>query len=228
MMWLLTTLAFAEANEAWVQGDHEAALAAWQERIDAGERSGDLHYNVGNAHYQLGDVPQAILSWRTAQLLSPRDGDIEANLEAARKRTEDRLEQPPPATPVLFWRTWLSAAEQGWAASALMLVFWACVALWRLGRRGFAAIPAAITGVLAGLLAASTIQTVGTYGDAGVVLAEAEVQSTASGGVVLFELHPGAEVLLGDTLGEQQLVELPDGRRGWMPAAALGVVDPRS
>ena len=226
-MLLSTALALAgDANEAWAAGDHATALSEWEHQIEEGDRSGDLYYNVGNAHYQLGELPEAILAWRSAQLLSPRDGDIEANLASVRKLTTDRIEPAPSRSPVLFWRTSLSAAEQGWAACLLMAAFWAICVLWRF-RRVSLGIPAVLTGVPGLLLTVSTLQTLGELGTAGVVLAEAEVRSTASGGVVLFELHPGAEVQLGDGLGDNVLVSLPDGRKGWMPAASLGVVDPR-
>jgi len=224
-MWLLSIALAGPANEAWVAGDHAVAREAWQAQIDEGAVSGDLYYNLGNAHYQLGEVPAAIHAWRTAQLLSPRDGDIEANLGAARKRTEDRIEQPAPETPILFWRTALSAAEQGRASCVLLALFWLLVAGWRL-RRLPLAIPAVLTGVPGALLALSTLQSLQDFGSVGVVAQAATIESTASGGVALFELHPGAEVALGDSLGDKVLVALPDGRRGWMSSEALWVVDP--
>lgn len=227
---LLLGLAMAgdveDANEAWVAGEQRAALVAWQSAIDDGARSGDLYYNVGNAHFQLGEVPEAMVAWRTAQLLSPRDGDIEANLQIARKLTADRIEPAPPTTPVLFWRSSLSAAEQGLAACFFLALFWIGCLVWRFTGRNLG-IPTVLTGVPGVLLALSTLQTVAAFGTSGVVMSDTEVRSTASGGVVLFELHPGAEVLVGDRLGDNVLVSLPDGRRGWMPAPALGVVDPR-
>lgn len=226
MTWLFAlTLAHADPLDSWVAGDAAAAAEGWADQIDAGARSGDLHYDLGNALYREGDLAGAMVAWRRAQTLSPRDGDIQANLDHARKQTVDRLD-PPSASPVLFWRTSLSPAEQGWAATLLLSLVGCLLVAGRL-RPLPVQIPAVLAAVPGVLLAASTMASLADLGATGVVLADSPITSTASGGVVLFELHPGAEVAVGDRIQERVQVELPDGRRGWMELDALGVVDPR-
>ena len=97
---LLIGLALAmDAETAWVEGDPVAAASVWADRIDAGEVDGDLYYNLGNALYVQGRTPEALVAWRRAQLLSPRDGDIGANLEHARRQSLDRIDAPAPEAP---------------------------------------------------------------------------------------------------------------------------------
>ncbi len=51
-----------------------------------------LFYNLGNAYYKQGDHGRAILNYRRAQQLAPRDPDIEANLALARAQAVDQFE----------------------------------------------------------------------------------------------------------------------------------------
>lgn len=219
-------LASADPLASWVDGDAAAAADGWADQIDAGARSGDLHYNLANALYREGDLPGAMVAWRRAQTLSPRDGDIQANLEHARKQTVDRVD-PPSSSPVLFWRTSLSPAEQGWAATLLLSLVGLLGVAWRIRPSLPVQIPAVLAGVPGLLLLSSTLASLADLGATGVVLADSAITSTASGGVVLFELHPGAEVALKDRVAGRIQVELPDGRRGWMEHDAVGVIDPR-
>ena len=226
MMWLLSMALASSPEQAWVDGDPAAAADGWADLIDDGARSGDLHYDLGNALYRQGDLGGAILSWNRAQVLSPRDGDIQANLEYARKQTQDRIDVPAE-TPALFWRTSLSPAEQGWAATLLLALVGLLGVAWRVRPGTPVGIPAALAGVPGLLLLLSTLASLADLGTRGVVLATSEVTSTAAGGVTLFELHTGAEVALGDRIEDRIQVELPDGRKGWMELEAVGVVDPR-
>ena len=214
---LLMALALAQTPErspqqAWVEGDIPAATAGWADRIDAGEVSGDLYYNLGNALFVQGRTAEAVLAYRRAQVLSPRDGDIRANLDHARRDTRDRVEAAAPRNP-------LSPREQGLLAA----VMFAAAGLMALRSRAAAAV-LAIPGLVA---VVGTWLQFSAFGTSAVVLVDAEVRSAGGGGVALFELHPGAEVALEQRVGEMSQVALPDGRRGWMPSTALGVIDPR-
>lgn len=219
-MLLILGLALA-GDAAWLEGDVPRAAEQWADRIDAGEVSGDLYYNLGNAHYLQGEVPKAILSWRRAELLSPRDGDIASNLERARRSTQDRIEVRRP-------NALLSVRELGGLGALLLGLCGLIGVVWRLRPSFPALVPALFTGApgLAVLLA--MVWRLQGFGAAAVVLSEqVQVRSAGGGGVALFELHAGAEVLLEQQLGSMSQIALPDGRRGWMPTADLGVIDPR-
>lgn len=210
---LLIGLALAmDGQTAWVEGDPVAAASAWADRIDAGEIDGDLYYNLGNALYVQGRTPEAMVAWRRAQLLSPRDGDIGANLQHARRQSLDRIEAPAPSNP-------LSPREMGLLAALVFAMGGA------LGFR-FPRVGVAVTGVAAVLALLTGLQ-LRQFGQGAVLLTSSDVKSAGGGGVTLFELNPGAEVLLEQQVGSMSQIALPDGRRGWLPAAALGIVDPR-
>ena len=230
MIALLFGLALANpqldaANAAHLDGDGVTAAQGYAELIDQGHVSADLYYNLGNSHYQAGHLGHAILSWRRAQLLAPRDGDIGANLDHARLQARDRLE-PPETGGALFWRSTLSLREQGWGATLLMGLLGLLAIVGRLRRELRLGIPMLLVGAPGLALWISSFVEINELGSHAVVLAPVQVDS-GGGGTVLFELNPGAEVLYRESAAGRAQIELPDGRRGWMPEQALGVVDPR-
>lgn len=215
-----------QGNQAYVDGDFEQAAETWTALIEAGHPTGDLYYNLGNALYRDGRAAHAMLAWRRAETLSPRDGDVMANLDRARRQVQDRLEDDS-GPGLFFWQATLSTGEQGWLAACLWGLLGLLGVASRLRRELALGLPAALIGLPATLLALSTVSALAAP-VGGVVLADAVEVRSAGGeasGVVLFALHAGAEVTLGDSLGTWRLVALPDGRKGWLPAGAVGVVD---
>lgn len=232
MLTLLFQLALAgdldAANTSYVDGDYATAAAGYEALIEAGHHTGDLYYNLGNARYRQGELGPAIHAWRIGEELSPRDGDLLANLDRARRETRDRLETDDSPGP-LFWRESLSLREQQQASAVLLGLLGVVLLAGRLRRELPVALPAFLLVVPLGGLAASIAAELEDAETPGaVVLADSvELRSAAGaeGGVVVFELHEGAEVVLVETLGRYAQVALPDGRRGWMEAADLAVVD---
>jgi len=228
---VLTALAgpLDEANTAYVDGDYAAAADGYQLLIDEGAESGDLYYNLGNARYRNGELGPAIHAWRSAQQLSPRDGDIRANLDRARAETKDRLEIASTPGP-LFWRDSLSLREQLHLAATLFGLLGLVLLAGRLKHGLPTALPAiVIAAPLAALGVSVSAELQDARTPAAIVLADTvELRSAAGaeGGVVVFELHEGAEVVLVEALGTYAQVALPDGRRGWMRSIELAVVDP--
>jgi tetratricopeptide (TPR) repeat protein len=53
---------FAKANELYTQGKYEEAAKAYEEILKTGVESPELYYNLGNAYYKSGLLPQAILN----------------------------------------------------------------------------------------------------------------------------------------------------------------------
>ncbi len=94
-LWILLSLAlsilighgepaadFDAANRLYEKGDFGAAAAAYQ-KLAANSASPALLFNLGNAHFRHGQVGRAILAYRQAEQLAPRDPDIRANLRFA-------------------------------------------------------------------------------------------------------------------------------------------------
>jgi tetratricopeptide (TPR) repeat protein len=77
---------FEHANLLYEQGYYDQAADAYQSILESGSTSAALHFNLGNAHFRLGQLGQAIAQFRLAQHLHPRDPDIAANLRFAQQQ----------------------------------------------------------------------------------------------------------------------------------------------
>jgi hypothetical protein len=227
------------ANQLYESGNYAQSAQAYQQLVDQGYADSALFYNLGNAYFKQGDHGRAILNYRRAERLAPRDLDIKANLALARTQSGDPLEEV--ANQGGFFSN-LARFTQGWLA----LNEWAMITLglWI----GFAFLVIAFGGTKRGsglreglgyaLVVASLTLTVGLVGlisrlhlentqtEAVVVAQKVNVTSgPGSQYVTEFTLHNGAEVSLVETRGSWgRLVLSGDELQGWIPASAVEAV----
>jgi len=211
----------------------KAALRFERIARDGGVRNGKLFYNIGNIHFRLGDLGRAILSYRRAEQLIPNDPKLRQSLDTARARTPDKIE-PRQRTRVLhtlfFWHYDLTARVRLIAFVVLFWVLWvlAAVRLFRPGGAPRWAIGLAAVLALALLASLAVEWATAARHEPGVVLADEVV--ARKGDADTYQpsfkepLHAGAEFELLENRGQWLHVELADGRRCWLPAAAVGLV----
>ncbi|MDP2315393.1 MAG: tetratricopeptide repeat protein [Pseudomonadota bacterium] len=217
---------FKEANVALAAGELSAAEAGYRAVIEEGYGSGDIWYNLGNVLYRQERPAEAVLAWRTAAALLPRDPDIEANLDFARRGLLDGLIAPDPHPWFAPWQAAMTPDEGIWLGSALMGLGLIAVAARR-RRPHLPWVPVGVGTSLLGALVAGGGVAEANLPPVGVLLVpEATATSDLGGGVDLFTLHAGAEVQTAEDEAGRTLVVLPDGRKGWLPSEALGLVDP--
>ena len=75
---------FYDGVRAEASGDLDAAIASY-EKAAAISHSANLHGNLANLHYKTGSLGKAVLHYRQALLLDPRNPEISSNLAFARK-----------------------------------------------------------------------------------------------------------------------------------------------
>ncbi len=217
---------FGEANTALAAGDFAGAELGYRAVIEEGYGSGDIWYNLGNVIFRQDRPAEAVLAWRNAAARLPRDPDVEANLDFVRRTFRDGLVAEDPHPWFAPWQAALTPDEGLWVGATLIGVGLLAVS----SRRRRADLPLAPIGLAAAALGA--LIGAGGWAEAtlppvAVVLAsEATATSDLGGGVDLFTLHAGAEVQTVEEAAGRTLVLLPDGRKGWLPNSALGVVDP--
>lgn len=199
---------------------------------DHGVVSAKLHYNLANAYFRLGDLGRSILHYRQALRLDPTDQDALRNLEYARTTRRDRLEAAPGSQvleTLLFWHYDLSIAGRLRLFAALWVLAWGILLLRLLGRAWVPREIAVASGVVAVLMLGSlVVEAVQDRAASGVITALECVarQGDGNGYDPAFEepLHAGAEFLLLEERSEWYRVQLPDGRRCWLPAADVELV----
>ena len=74
---------FAQAQAAYDSGRYAEASMLYEEMIRDGISNFEVEYNLANAVFKNGDLPQAVLYYRKAWYQAPRDPDIRANMRFA-------------------------------------------------------------------------------------------------------------------------------------------------
>jgi len=75
---------FEQANKLYEESKYREAAKAYRALLQQGRASTALLFNLGNSLFKSGEVGRAIICYRLAEQLAPRDPDIRANLQFAR------------------------------------------------------------------------------------------------------------------------------------------------
>lgn len=227
------TEAMRVANQDYEAGDYSQAAAIYESILASGLYHSSVYYNLGNAYYKQGDIGRAILNYRRAQRLDPRDGDITANLDLARSQTVDKLEAPVEggwSNLVRFAEEWLTLGE----AMVLALILWlligslAAIALLNPVLRRWCGFGMGILALflLVGLISmANRFYREQNYPPGVIVAQNIDITSgpgNSSQYLVEFTLHSGAEVSLIESRPGWERIALPGDLQGWAPAEAVG------
>lgn len=215
---------FFAGNHAYADGRYGDAAAHYREALSAGEASGPLYFNLGNAQYKQGETAAAVASYLQAQRLLPRDPDVAANLSFA----EESLELGDDVDP-LWMRLLFPIAYR--ATEAELALLWTI--LWWLLCGGLAAtiaLPSARNGLrwpirVVAVLAAIVLLNL-LFRDRRLELWNDAVVTASKGSPVRFEpsadgtehfLAPaGARLEIDQEREGWSRVTRRDGRRGWV------------
>lgn len=231
---------FRQANEASTT-DPDKALEFYRksalrfERIvrEGGIKNGKLFYNIGNAYFQLNDLGRAILNYRRAEQYIPNDPNLHQNLQYARDRRQDKIEEPQKTRvlkTLFFWHYDISRGIRMWLFSISFCLVWIGAGLrlfvaksslhWCIGLSGFFAV------LFLGSLLVESFSHRQTR--PGVVIISEVI--ARKGDSETYEpsftdpLHVGTEFVLVEDRDNWYQVELADSRKCWLPAKAVELV----
>jgi tetratricopeptide (TPR) repeat protein len=224
-----------QANEHYIQADYDRAAELYQSLVDSGYHNAELYYNLGNAYFQLGKIPYAILSYERAYRQKPNDEDILFNLEFARTYTVDRIEP----LPVFFLTKWYRGVRNlftsnGWARIgiiffglllSLALIFWFARRAW-VKRISFAfGILVLLITTMAMIFSAQQKRNENLHNFAIIFQQVVSVKSSPNEtGKDLFILHSGTKVEITKALGQWVEIRIADGNKGWLPSESLELI----
>lgn len=83
MAQLTPAQAFDEAEDLFAEGKFVDAAQKYERLLAEGWVAPELFYNLGNAYFKAGQYGLAVLNYRRAWYLRPRDPDVRANLRFA-------------------------------------------------------------------------------------------------------------------------------------------------
>lgn len=229
------------ANHLYETGQYDQAAQAYQQLVDQGFTDSALFYNLGNAYFKDGDSGRAIVNYRRAQLLDPRDTDIATNLELARSQIVDQLEETGESKQGFFsavggWvQSWLTMNEVAMFALGAWILFVFLLILFSNTRKGSFvheslqyAMVLTILALVIGIAGLGSRMVVENSQPEAVVVAQ-EVDVTSGPGtqyVTEFALHNGTEARLLETRGNWVRLALTgEELQGWVPANAIESVN---
>ena len=218
--------ALEEANALYASGRYGEAAEQYAALAEAGHKSGDVFYNLGNSLHREGRLGHAVLAWEMALSLNPRDGDAAANIRIALRGAGESAERGFSRSGPLFLNQTLSSKEQSILAA---LLFFALGVLALVARKKDLAwgIPSVLMGLPASYLLVS-IAWSHSQSPLGVVLEPETPLRSALGvdrGVELQRLGWGKAVRILDETEDHLLVELSDGESGWVGIRQVAPID---
>lgn len=211
--------AFNDANKLYEQGKFAEAAIRYQKIIDGGPSSAPLFFNLGNAYLKSGQIGRAIVAYRRSEELAPRDPEVRANLQFARKQAGGGT-----AAPGKFWENWLNKLTLNeWTILtfvAVGLLFFTLATRqwresWRNSLRGISATLGVvalmfIVGLVSALQQRSARVSV-------VIVQEAVVRrGPYDESPSVFTLRDGAEVKVRDQKNDWLEIVDRSGRTGWL------------
>ena len=220
---------FFKANQAYKVGDFQEAIEEYLRLIRSGHGGGQIYYNLGNAYFRAGQLGRAILEYERAQLLMPRDPDLNFNLSHARDQVRDAIEESRGfIEAAFFWLESFNLNELFWSFALLNLLLWAILIIrlfhkteWLYYMLLLILSAWFVTGLSFGL------KYYWISNDDRVVILQKEVNILAGpeeDDTVLFKLHEGTVVFQERSEDGWSLVRLPDKKRGWVKSRAIGLI----
>ncbi len=218
---------FNEANKFYEQGRYSEAVNAYEKIIQSGLDSGAVHFNLGNAFLKAGKTGRAIVAYRIAEKISPRDPDLRANLQFARDQAAGGLSNA--ALPWTKWTTRLTLNEWTLLAAVATSGWFLLLALrqWVPKSNKTSSRTLLLFGVVAGTSVFCLVSAIRTElaQFSVVIVPEAVVRrGPFEESQSAFSLRDGAEVTVLDQ--KTSWVQILDGsqRTGWLPQRQLLLV----
>lgn len=114
---------FSNANELYAKGQFPEAAVLYEKILQTGGQSSALLFNYGNAEFKAGHLGKAIAAYRRAELLTPRDAELRANLAFVRNQVQGATLRESS------WQKWAGTLTLNEGALLTATLFWALFAL---------------------------------------------------------------------------------------------------
>jgi tetratricopeptide (TPR) repeat protein len=224
--------AWKRGNDAYLHGDYDGAVAAYEELDRQGVLSPDLYFNLGDAYYRRNRLGPAIWAFERAAALDPDDEDVRYNLEQARKvaarRARDKIEGEDRDPVWIRTVTALSPSTETWLFVAVYVALFGVLFVRRRAgddARATLTAAAALLGVGAALTGAmllgrahlERVPFAVILPDAAAVREGADINYRTS-----FELHAGLRVRLLERDQDWLRIRLANGLEGWVRRQDVG------
>ncbi len=226
---------FQSGNEAYQKGEYQQAIEEYEKALSGDKHSAELYYNLGNAYYKTNKIAPSIYYYEKALKLKPKDKDIRHNLALANQMKLDKIEKVPDSFTqkvqkgialIFNFNTW-----------AIMTVIWSFIGLLafslfifskktNIKRLGFSWMFISLFMLLFSWYFAGIAQKIENekYGIIFVPQTEILTEPNLSSEKIA-DLHEGTKVQVLKEENDWFYIELPDGKRAWIPKTDLKIID---
>lgn len=226
----------SEADSAYIQGDYLTAIGLYESIIENQGVNATLYMNLGNCWLKRDEVAKAILCYERAYLIDPSDPDIKFNLELARTKTVDKVNQVNQLFIVVWFKKLLAVLDvNGWAIMTVILfaaaILFTGVLLFSkkraLRKISFSfSVFFLLLSILSFIFATTQMGNIRNRDTAIIMSPSVTVKSTpTSSGTDLFIIHEGRKVqILDSSMKEWVEIRLEDGNTGWVPVNVMEII----
>lgn len=222
---------FEQANAAYNGGNYTLAIEKYEAILAQELHSAELYFNLGNAHYKLGNVAESIYHFEQAKRLNSTDQAILNNSRFANNMTQDAIEELPQTQIERLQLQFLTLFDLNewtiitlvfaWLGALLFFLYrWNSQILYK---RLFFSL--AILGVLITFLSLSLTQkkqSINLIEKAVIFEREIEIFGEPNNRAdMLFLLHEGTVVEVTDALEGWSKIKLANGSEGWIQNKAI-------
>ncbi len=118
---------FMQAEKLYSEKKYAEALQLYQSLENEKTHSAILYYNMGNCHYKMQNIANAIWYYEKALKLNPDDPEIKKNLEFANQKIRDNI----PLNDSLNLNNWIISFSSfftsntwAWLSFLFIILFW--------------------------------------------------------------------------------------------------------
>ncbi len=215
---------YQKANDQYKKGDYKVAAAKYEQILEEGYSSGPLYFNMANAYFKDGQLGMAILNYKRALRLLPRDADLRANYRFAKANIKGKIYPEKGIwawTPLKAYSQSATINEITLISSGFYLMTLVCVLLiaFRAQLRGYLISAGCLFLVLAVVNSAILVHQINVYQkEAVVVTPDLEARfGPFESETKFFTLQEGMPVVVLRTKDQWKKVRRSDGKTGWVP-----------
>ena len=226
-----TGVLFKNGNQSYEEGKFDQAIVEYEKILDLGINNSKVFYNLGNAYFRQNQLGKAVLNYRRALVLQPRDEDVKANLFFVKLFTLDKIEEQKinPLSNMLHWFLNLWSVDEFALFASVFYTLSITLGILMIFKRSRRYLQLVFVTLLVFLVIFGSSLFAKIYFDSldyGVVIApQVDVRSGPGDDFILqFTGHEGLEFRVDEEAEGWYRISLPNGIKGWIPQEAVEII----
>ena len=224
---------FQLGNDYYLDEKYDQAINIF-EKISKDYEHEDLYLNLGNSYYRVGMLGNAIWSYERGHLLSPRDNDINYNLNYVRNQIRDRIIPPEDFFLIAVYRAIIEKLTLLDFIAMSGLIFLSLGILYV--SKNFSILSNKISGIMNatllilifsnGFIILDKYWAVSDRENGVVISIESDVRSSPinRGENIVFIIHEGTKVEVVTKQPGWYEIVLLDGKKGWISIDEVRII----